>query len=144
MSVTFVQAQTLVHYTKVTVNRGKLCQCVYGNIWEITLLRKLLRVDCIVFHSFLCFLFSAQQYFFSDDVIRFISDTLVSQDITDVLCIGTPSLHESLLSRTETKAMKSFLLDWDVRLVCLQFSISQNSSARINLHATITSLVLKQ
>lgn len=53
-------------------------------------------------------------------VIEFVSETIQAHGITDVLCIGTPSLYEHLVSKHGD--ISSLLLDLDVRLVGALYS----------------------
>lgn len=49
------------------------------------------------------------QYFFDDDCVRFLVDTLSRLDFDSVVCLGTPSLHEHL--REHAPDVRSVLLD---------------------------------
>ncbi|KAF6024032.1 ZCCHC4 [Bugula neritina] len=59
---------------------------------------------------------SNAQYFFSADVIDFISSTISTLHFDKVLCIGTPSIHEHIKHSGKHKSVATFLLDLDVRM----------------------------
>ncbi|KAG8232800.1 hypothetical protein J437_LFUL007954 [Ladona fulva] len=56
------------------------------------------------------------QFMFSDKTIKLICDVLTGIDVTFVLCIGTPRIHEYILEECKDK-MSSLLLDIDERYV---------------------------
>ncbi|KAL5005479.1 hypothetical protein ScPMuIL_018935 [Solemya velum] len=57
------------------------------------------------------------QYLFSKSAVDFLIKTLSDADITHVLCVGTPRLHEAIqnLSDDGTRSLSSLLLDLDHR-----------------------------
>ncbi|KAL4227371.1 rRNA N6-adenosine-methyltransferase zcchc4 [Mactra antiquata] len=57
------------------------------------------------------------QYLFTKKTVNFLLDLLVSMDITSVLCIGCPRIHEAIQNRMKEGkfSMKSLLLDLDHR-----------------------------
>jgi len=60
-----------------------------------------------------------QQYFLSDDSTSFFYNSLHNLQVSHVLCVGMPRLHEHIHFKGigQKKHMKSFLLDIDSRYV---------------------------
>lgn len=58
-----------------------------------------------------------QQFFFAPEVTELLLDTVKTHSFDGVVCIGAPSIHESLQQSGDESTVKSFLLDIDVRLV---------------------------
>lgn len=59
-----------------------------------------------------------QQYWFDKTSLSVIIDAIVSNDIDGVLCVGTPTVFESL-STSQHPHIDTFLLDYDWRFVRL-------------------------
>lgn len=62
------------------------------------------------------------QYLFSHSTVDFVIDTLVSLDITHVLCIGCPRIHEAVKQKYQDETatgLRSLLLDLDHRYLQL-------------------------
>ena len=69
------------------------------------------------------------QYFFTKQTTEDIVNILVKLGATQILCIGTPKIHEYILENYED-TISSLLLDFDGRFV----SLFKNSLNQINLY----------
>lgn len=69
------------------------------------------------------------QYFFTKQTTEDIVNILVKLGATQILCIGTPKIHEYILENYED-TISSLLLDFDGRFV----SLYKNSLNQINLY----------